>query len=99
MRGTKLALRYMSKVGNPQESSRAGGVVLNISSIQGLLSWPAMPTYSAAKAGIVAFTRCQGHQLEYEKHGVKIVSLCPFGVTTPMQDFEVKYYFLNIKLV
>ena len=78
----------MAKNGKGGESSKQGGIVLNISSIQALVSWPAMPAYSAAKAGIVAYTRCAGHHLEYEVHGVKIVCLCPFGVDTPMQYFE-----------
>ena len=43
-----------------------GSVILNISSIQGLMTWPAVPTYSAAKAGIIAYTRSAGHQLEYQ---------------------------------
>ncbi len=88
IRGVKLAVRYMGKNGRDGETTGKGGVVLNISSIQALLSWPAMPTYSAAKAGIVAYTRCAGHKAEYDSHGVRIVCLCPFGVETPMQDFE-----------
>lgn len=78
----------MGRNGREGESSKLGGVVLNVSSIQALVSWPAMPTYSAAKSGIVAYTRCAGHKLEYQVHGVKLVCLCPFGVNTPMQDFE-----------
>ena len=65
-----------------------GGAVVNISSIQGLLHWPAMPTYSAGKAAIVAYTRCAGHREEAAQHGTRIMCLCPFGVDTPMQDFE-----------
>ena len=34
-------------------STNRGGVILNISSVQGLMAWPAMPTYSAAKAGMI----------------------------------------------
>jgi len=82
IRGTKLAVKYM---GAPKGR---GGTVVNISSIQGLLHWPAMPTYSAGKAGIVAYTRCAGHEDEWNSHNVKIMALCPFGVDTPMQDFE-----------
>jgi len=82
IRGTKLGIKYM---GLP---TGQGGTVINISSIQGLLHWPCMPTYSAGKAGIVAFTRCAGHVDEWTNHKVRIMSLCPFGVDTPMQDFE-----------
>ena len=34
-------------------STNRGGVILNISSVQGLMAWPAMPTYSASKAGMI----------------------------------------------
>ena len=79
----------MGKNGRAGETTGRGGIILNISSIQALVSWPAMPTYSAGKSGIIAYTRCAGHDVEYAQHGVKIMSLCPFGVITPMQDFEV----------
>jgi len=82
IRGTKLGVKYM---GSPQGR---GGTVVNISSIHGLVHWPSMPTYSAGKAGIVAYTRCAGHMDEWNSHNVRIMALCPFGVLTPMQDFE-----------
>ena len=34
-------------------SMNCGGVILNISSVQGLMAWPAMPNNSAAKAGMI----------------------------------------------
>ena len=65
-----------------------GGTVLNVSSAQGLVSWPMMPTYTAAKTGIIAYTRSAGHELEFRSHGVRIMSLCPHATVTPMRDFE-----------
>ena len=54
IRGCKLALKYMGKDGyGSRMSTNRGGVILNISSVQGLMAWPAMPTYSAAKAGMI----------------------------------------------
>eukprot|EP00095_Tigriopus_kingsejongensis_P011604 maker-scaffold325_size206031-snap-gene-1.15 protein:Tk11604 transcript:maker-scaffold325_size206031-snap-gene-1.15-mRNA-1 annotation:"15-hydroxyprostaglandin dehydrogenase" len=85
IRGCKLALKFMSRNGSPGLSTQKGGLVLNVSSNQGLVSWPAMPVYSAGKSGINAYTRCAGHPLEYAVTGVKMVSLCPFGVDTPFQ--------------
>jgi len=69
-------------------STQRGGAVLNISSVQGLMSWPAMPVYSAGKAGIVQFSRCVGHDLEFANHGVKVVCLCPNGVASGMMGFH-----------
>ena len=65
-----------------------GGVILNISSVQGLMAWPAMPTYSAAKAGMITYTRSAGHPLEFEQHGVRFICLCPGAVHTAMQDYH-----------
>ena len=70
------------------KSTGRGGLVLNISSVHGLLSWPMMPVYAAGKSGIIQFTRCMGHQLELASHGVKIVCLCPNAVDSGRFDFH-----------
>ena len=69
-------------------STLKGGVVLNVSSVQGLMSWPAMPVYSAGKAAIIQYTRSIGHELEFPNHGVKVVCLCPNGVASGMMGFH-----------
>ena len=61
---------------------------MNISSIQGLQIWPAMPTYSAGKSGLITYTRSAGHSLEFEFHGVKMVCFCPGAVETPIEVLE-----------
>jgi NAD(P)-dependent dehydrogenase (short-subunit alcohol dehydrogenase family) len=54
IKGTQLAMKYMGQNNyGGKLSSQRGGVVLNVSSIQGLLSFPAMPAYSAGKSGII----------------------------------------------
>ena len=78
-------------------SNNRGGVILNISSIQGLMTWPAMPTYSAAKAGMITYTRSAGHRLENQVHGVRFICLCPGAVKTGMQ-VSTLYHFLVSKL-
>ena len=49
------------------------------------MAWPAMPTYSAAKAAMITYTRSAGHHLEHSQHGVEMICLCPGAVNTPMQ--------------
>ncbi|XP_059095588.1 15-hydroxyprostaglandin dehydrogenase [NAD(+)]-like [Tigriopus californicus] len=88
IRGCKLALEFMAKDGNPQNSTMQGGAVLNIASHQGLVSWPFMHVYSASKAGLVAYTRCAGQEFEFENHGVRIMSLCPYLVDTPIHQCQ-----------
>ena len=79
----------MGKEGSGCKTSTGkGGQVLNISSVQGLLSWPVMPVYAAGKSGIIQFSRCMGHQVEFASHGVKIVCLCPNAVDSGMFDFH-----------
>ena len=49
-------------------STNRGGVILNISSVQGLMAWPAMPTYSAAKAGMIRPRPVVEFQVYLSKH-------------------------------
>ena len=59
--GCKLAVRYMGMNGRAGVSTMAGGVVVNVSSVQGLVSFPIMPAYAAGKSAIVQYTRCIQH--------------------------------------
>ena len=83
-------MKYMGRngYGCSRLSTDRGGVVLNISSVQGLMAWPAMPTYSAAKAAMITYTRSAGHHLEHKQHGVAMICLCPGAVNTPMQVYQ-----------
>ena len=75
-------------------STNRGGVILNISSVQGLMFWPAMPTYSAAKSGIITYTRSAGHELEFAQHGIRFICLCPGAVHTAMQVVKITHFLL-----
>ena len=88
-------MKYMGRngYGCSRLSTDRGGVVLNISSVQGLMAWPAMPTYSAAKAAMITYTRSAGHHLEYKQHGVAMICLCPGAVNTVMQVNIVQFGF------
>ena len=92
-------MKYMGRngYGCSRLSTDRGGVVLNISSVQGLMSWPAMPTYSAAKAAMITYTRSAGHHLEHQQHGVRMICLCPGAVNTPMQVRTSYVQFLEIR--
>ncbi len=62
---------------------------------QGLFNWPAMPTYSAGKSGLITYTRSAGHDLEFAQHGVKMICLCPHATQTPIQfpDMDTTIFF------
>ncbi|HKY66414.1 MAG TPA: SDR family NAD(P)-dependent oxidoreductase [Acidimicrobiales bacterium] len=75
MLGTKHGINTMVPTG--------GGVILNWSSIGGM-NGSFMPTsvYSAAKAGVIAFTKAAA--LEYGTEGIRANAICPGFIETPM---------------
>lgn len=57
-------------------------LIINVSSGLAFVPFPAAPVYSAAKAGLHAYTRCLRAQLEGT--GVRVVELAPPGTETPL---------------
>ncbi len=72
--GTQLAVQQMRKQGG-------GGVIVNTASMAGLDPRGAAPVYSAAKAGVVQFTRTLGH---LASEGIRVNAICPSFTDTPM---------------
>lgn len=72
LQGTFLGFKYMSK-----NMGRRGGVILNMSSVVGIIPAVTFPVYSATKNFIVSFGRSLGHQVYYDYNQVRIVTLCP----------------------
>lgn len=62
--------------------ARKQSLIVNVSSGLAFVPFPAAPVYSAAKAGLHAYTRCLRAQLEGT--GVKVVELAPPGTETPL---------------
>jgi 15-hydroxyprostaglandin dehydrogenase (NAD) len=75
IKGTAIATRFFDAQGR-------GGVVLNTASMAGLVPTPMAPTYAAAKAGVVAFTRSLAYLAE--QRGVRVVAVCPTFTDTAM---------------
>jgi NAD(P)-dependent dehydrogenase (short-subunit alcohol dehydrogenase family) len=72
---TRLAVRAMRRGGN-------GGVIVNLASWQGLYPEAAAPVYSAAKAGVIGFTRSLAYLAD--EGGVRVNAICPELVDTPL---------------
>lgn len=59
-----------------------GGVIINVASIHGLVGEPGYAAYCAAKAGLIALTKCMA--LELASDGIRVVAVAPGHVDTPM---------------
>jgi meso-butanediol dehydrogenase/(S,S)-butanediol dehydrogenase/diacetyl reductase len=85
MYGMKAALPYLDET---------DGSIINIASIYGLVGGKGAAAYSAAKGGVVNLT--QQVAIDYAESGVRVNSICPGFVETPMTDELLKKdYFYN----
>jgi NAD(P)-dependent dehydrogenase (short-subunit alcohol dehydrogenase family) len=73
---TKAVLPHMLEAGR--------GVVINLSSILGLVGDPVLPVYAATKAAILGFTRSVA--IAYADRGVRVVAICPGDVDTELNQ-------------
>ncbi|ELY44614.1 SDR family NAD(P)-dependent oxidoreductase [Natronorubrum sulfidifaciens] len=75
MHGTKAALPHLKET---------DGSIINLGSIYGLVGGKGAASYSAAKGGVVNFT--QQVAIDYATEGVRVNSICPGFVETPMTE-------------
>lgn len=73
-RGIKLAAPHMI--------ARGGGSIVSTSSTAGLLGFPGLAAYGAAKGGVIALTRAAA--VELATHRVRVNCICPGGILTPI---------------
>jgi 3-oxoacyl-[acyl-carrier protein] reductase len=73
-RGTRAALRQLVAQGH-------GGSVVNNSSVLGWRAQPGQAHYAAAKAGVMALTRCAA--LDVAGHGIRVNAVAPSLATHP----------------
>ncbi|XP_046752280.1 15-hydroxyprostaglandin dehydrogenase [NAD(+)]-like [Diprion similis] len=79
VRGTMLGFQYMGK-----DKGHKGGVIVNISSVAGLVAAPTFPVYIATKHAVVGLTRSFGLPYHFDRTGVRVVSMCPFFTNTQL---------------
>ncbi|MBL8205229.1 MAG: SDR family oxidoreductase, partial [Blastocatellia bacterium] len=60
------------------------GAIINIASVAGLAGMPMGVSYSAAKAGIIGFTKAAGK--EVARFGIRVNAIAPGWVETPILD-------------
>jgi SDR family mycofactocin-dependent oxidoreductase len=68
----------------PHLIRRRGGVIINNSSVAGLRGMARLSHYAASKWGLVGLTKSWA--IELAPYNVRVVSLHPTGVNTPMND-------------
>ena len=68
----------------PQFKQQGFGKIINVSSACDRRSWPGWSVYSAAKAGVNAFTKCL--YTELRPHGIAVTLLVPGGSNTGFQS-------------
>ncbi|WP_425148691.1 SDR family oxidoreductase [Deinococcus sp.] len=66
----------------PHLKARPGALIVNVSSGLAFIPFPVSPVYSAAKAGLHAYT--QALRIQLEGTGVTVVELAPPGTETPL---------------
>lgn len=80
LKGAWLVSKYVI----PQMIKQKSGVIINNSSIGGLRGMNRLSHYAASKFGMVGLTKSQA--IELAPYGVRVLSIHPTGVDTPMND-------------
>lgn len=78
LKGVWLCMKYEM----PQIKLSGGGVIVNVSSINGIRSAAAMPFYTASKYGVLGLTRSAA--LEFSRYQVRVNAVCPGAFQTAM---------------
>jgi NAD(P)-dependent dehydrogenase (short-subunit alcohol dehydrogenase family) len=68
----------------PHFMKKRAGIIVNVSSIAGLVGMRRMAAYGVAKSGLIALTRSVA--AEYGQHGIRCNCICPGTVQTPMTE-------------
>ncbi|MDR1299020.1 MAG: SDR family oxidoreductase [Oscillospiraceae bacterium] len=74
---TKAAAKRMMAQG-------AGGKIINIASVGGLIGGKGLIAYGASKAGVISLTKTSANELA--RYGITVNAICPGYVVTPLNE-------------
>ncbi|XTZ12711.1 MAG: SDR family oxidoreductase, partial [cyanobacterium endosymbiont of Rhopalodia inflata] len=77
----------------PQMRKQGHGTIINVSSIAAFNTFPKWGAYSVSKAGLAAFSRILA--AEEQVNGIRIITINPGAVNTPIWDTETVQADLN----
>ncbi|XP_077987190.1 15-hydroxyprostaglandin dehydrogenase [NAD(+)]-like [Glandiceps talaboti] len=84
--GTYLAVKYMGT-----QNGGKGGVVINTSSIVGLIPRQYAPIYTASKHGVIGFTRAVAFEPAIQDNRIRVVAICPMVADTSFFPFAMEH--------
>jgi NAD(P)-dependent dehydrogenase (short-subunit alcohol dehydrogenase family) len=80
LKGVWLCMKYELQ----QMLTQGKGAIVNTASVAGVVAERGRPAYAAAKGGVIQLSRTAA--IEYAGTGIRINTVCPGGVETPMID-------------
>ena len=84
------SIHLTAQFGVPEMRKRGGGVIVNISSVQGLACQRGVSAYVASKGAIHALTRAMA--VDFAPDRIRVVSISPGSVRTPILELAARTF-------